>query len=220
MGFNGHDPRLIIFDLDGTLVDSRRDLANSANHLLADYRRPPLDDQVVIAMVGEGARTLVARVMQTGGATGDVDQALARFLDIYDGKLVDHTHLYPGVADGLARLASRLPLGVLTNKPQVHTDRLLAHFDLDRFFCGVIGGDTVLGRKPDPAGLHSLARTAGVDVAEALMVGDSWVDVDTARRAGARVCFADYGFGQAPPGGLLDGEARVGSFGALVSMIE
>ena len=216
---NGHRPRLIVFDLDGTLIDSRRDLADSANALLADYLRPPLDDELVIAMVGEGARTLVARVLEAGGATDDLDHALARFLAIYDARLLDHTRPYPGVADGLARLAGRTSLAVLTNKPQAPTDRLLTHFGWDPLFCGAIGGDTAFGRKPDPAGLQALARHADADPAETILVGDSWVDVDTARRAGARVCFAKYGFGLAPPDGLRDGEIGVDSFDALVSLI-
>jgi phosphoglycolate phosphatase len=214
---NGYRPRLIVFDLDGTLIDSRRDLADSANALLASHGRPHLDDEVVVAMVGEGARTLVSRVMQAGGATGDVDEALDRFLDIYNRRLLDHTRPYPGVAEGLPRLAGVAALAVLTNKPQAHTDRLLAHFGWDRLLCGAIGGDTAHGRKPDPAGLRSLTRAAGVTPDETLLVGDSWVDVDTARRAGARVCFADYGFGHIPPGGLLETERRVASFPELVS---
>jgi phosphoglycolate phosphatase len=216
---NGNHPRLIVFDLDGTLIDSRRDLAQSANALLADYQRPPLDQALVVAMVGEGARTLVARVLAAGGVSGDLDQALARFLALYDRRLVDHTRPYPGVAAGLARLARQSVLAVLTNKPQAPTDRLLAHFGWQPFFRGVVGGDTPLGRKPDPAGLRALARLADADPSETLVVGDSWVDVDTARRAGARVCFADYGFGLAPPDGLRDGEVRVESFDALVALV-
>jgi phosphoglycolate phosphatase len=110
-------------------------------------------------------------------------------------------------------------LAVLSNKPQAPTDRLLAHFGWQPFFRGVVGGDTPLGRKPDPAGLHALARLADADPSETLVVGDSWVDVDTARRAGARVWFADYGFGLAPPDGLRDGEVRVDSFETLVSLL-
>lgn len=212
--------RLVVFDLDGTLVDSRRDLADSANALLAAFDAPPLPDATVVAMVGEGARTLVGRVLAAAGVTTDVDQALAGFLDLYDRRLTNHTQLYAGVAETLDGLAERgVAMGVLTNKPQRPTDRLLEHFGLTRSFVEVIGGDTVHGRKPDPAGLRVLMRAADVDADATLMVGDSWVDIETARRAGTRVCFADYGFGLPPPDGLSGRELRIESVDALITIV-
>ena len=219
MTLNGFRPRFIVFDLDGTLIDSRQDIADSANAMLASYAQAPLADEIVIRMVGEGARTLVARILQTSGVAADVDEALARFVTCYDRRLLHHTRPYPGVAAGLEQLATRGRLAVLTNKPQVSTDRLLAHFGWSRLLVGAVGGDTALGRKPDPTGFHALARRAGVEPAETLMVGDSWVDVDTARRAGARVCFARYGFGEAPAEGLRDDEPHVESFDELVTLL-
>ena len=199
--------RLVVFDLDGTLVDSRRDLADSANALLAAYDAPPLPDDAVVAMVGEGARTLVARVLDAAGVTTDVDRALAGFLAHYDRRLTNHTQLYPGVTDTLERLSARgVAMGVVTNKPQRPTDRLLDHFGLTRSFVEVIGGDTIHGRKPDPTGLRAVMHTAGVEACDTLMVGDSWVDIETARRAGTHACFAEYGFGLLPPDGLTESE--------------
>jgi phosphoglycolate phosphatase len=210
---------VLVFDLDGTLVDSRRDIAESANELLASLGAPPLDHDEVVRMVGEGARVLVSRVLAAGGSREDVDVAFTRFSAIYDRRLADHTRPYPGVVAGLERLAERFTLAVLTNKPQHHTDRLLEALDLRRYFVQALGGDTAHGRKPDPAGLTSLVAAAGAVPAGALMVGDSWVDAETARRAGTRFCFADYGFGELPRDGLRPDEHRVAQFDMLQNLL-
>jgi phosphoglycolate phosphatase len=193
---------LIVFDLDGTLVDSRRDLADSANALLSTYDADPLPDETVVRMVGEGARTLVARILAAGRVDAAIDEALARFLALYDKRLTNHTRPYEGVQELLAALSGRRALAVLTNKPQRPTERLLAHFGMQRYFRAVVGGDTVHGRKPEPAGLLSICARTQATPGETLIVGDSWVDVETARRTGAQVCFADYGFGDEPAEGL------------------
>jgi phosphoglycolate phosphatase len=194
---------LIAFDLDGTLIDSRRDLADSANELLESYGASPLPMDAIVAMVGEGARVLVRRVLQASGLSALPDGALERFLEIYDRRLVVHTRPYPGIVDALHAVAPRARLAVLTNKPQRHTDRLMDALGLTGLFAGgIIGGDTALGRKPDPAGLVSLMTAAGTAPADTLMVGDSAVDLETARRAGTRVCLALYGFA-----GLSDADA-------------
>ena len=210
---------VLVFDLDGTLVDSRRDIAESANELLAALDAPPLDHDEVVRMVGEGARVLVSRVLAAGGAREDLDAAFAQFSAIYDRRLADHTQPYPGVVAGLEDLAARFTLAVLTNKPQHHTDRLLEALDLRRYFVQVLGGDTAHGRKPDPAGLVSLVGGAGAVPEAALMVGDSWVDAETARRAGTRFCFADYGFGAVPRDGLRSDEHRIASFADLQNLL-
>jgi phosphoglycolate phosphatase len=194
---------LIAFDLDGTLIDSRRDLADSANELLESYGAAPLPMDAIVAMVGEGARVLVRRVLQASGLSAVPDGALERFLEIYDRRLVVHTRPYPGVIDALRSVAPRARLAVLTNKPQHHTNRLLDALGVSALFDGgILGGDTALGRKPDPAGLVSLMTAARVASMETLMVGDSPVDLQTARRAGTRVCLALYGFA-----GLSDADA-------------
>jgi phosphoglycolate phosphatase len=186
---------LIVFDLDGTLIDSRRDLADSANELLDSYGAPPLPMDAIVAMVGEGARVLVRRALQASGLRAVPDDALARFLEIYDRRLVVHTRPYPGIVDALHAAAPRARLAVLTNKPQHHTDRLLDALGLTGLFAaGIIGGDTAFGRKPDPAGLVSLMTRASIGPAETLMVGDSAVDLETAQRAGTGICLALYGF--------------------------
>jgi phosphoglycolate phosphatase len=212
--------RLIVFDLDGTLIDSRQDLADSANALLAAFDAPPLPDAAVVAMVGEGARTLVSRVLDAAGVTTDVDRALARFLALYDERLTHHTHLYPGVADTIAALAADgVSMSVLTNKPLAPTLRLLDHFGLAHAFTHCVGGDGPLGRKPEPGGLLALIAQASATGDTTLMVGDSWVDVETARRAGARACFAAYGFGLPPADGLRADESRIERLDALPALV-
>lgn len=188
--------RLYVFDLDGTLVDSRRDLADSANELLAECGAPPLPEERIGAMVGEGAAVLVARVFVASGLPQPPD-ALSRFLAVYDRRLLNHTRPYPGVTDALAALGARTSLAVLTNKPLDATRRVLDGLGLMRHFSGkaIVGGDGPLPRKPDPAGLRHLASAAGVAAADTLLIGDSAIDLHTARNAGASICLARYGFG-------------------------
>jgi len=189
---------LVVFDLDGTLVDSRLDLAGSANRLLAHFDAGPLSIEEVVGMVGDGARVLVARVLAAANVTADVDTALARFLDIYDTHVVDHTRLYPGVLAGLQALESSATLALLTNKPAHHTGRLLEALGISGYFVDVIGGDSRWPRKPDPSALRHVMAAAGALADTTIMVGDSMVDVETARRAPARICVARYGFGHVP----------------------
>jgi phosphoglycolate phosphatase len=192
--------RLVVFDLDGTLVDSRHDLARSANLLLETLGAPPLDEAVVTAMVGEGARLLVQRVLASAGVDADLEPALERFLAIYDEHLLDATRPYPGVPEALGELAGRAGLGVLTNKPQRPAEVILRHFDLARHFAEVVGGGGTWPRKPAPDALLAMIGHLGATAAETLFVGDSWIDLETARAAGVRVCLVRYGFGFAQVG--------------------
>ena len=190
--------QLIVFDLDGTLVDSRRDLANAANALITELGGAKLAEATVAAMVGEGAAVLVRRALGAAGLDADTPGALPRFLDLYDERLLEHTRPYDGMVDVLQQLQQRLPLAVLTNKPQGAAERLLSGLHLDRYFRDVIGGDTPLGRKPGPMGLLELTRRAGTPVSSTVLVGDSPIDLETARAAGCRVVLARYGFGFGP----------------------
>lgn len=202
-------PRLIAFDLDGTLLDSRRDLADAANETLAVSGYPPLAVEAITRMVGEGAGVLLERAFAAYGAAVP-DGTLATFLRFYDDRLTIHTRPYDGVADSLQALAARAMLAVLTNKPLKPTLGLLEHFGLARHFVRVVGGDGPWPRKPDPAGLLALLESTGVAPEDALFVGDSWVDLETARRAGVACCLVRYGFGfdQIPPG-MLNGRERI-----------
>ena len=188
--------RLIVFDLDGTLVDSRRDLAESMNALLVACGAPRLDEQTIGRMVGEGAATLVARAFDAVKRPPPAD-ALDRFLAIYNEHLLDHTRPYPGMTVVLDALRARATLAVLTNKPLEATRRVLAGLDLARFFSDdcVIGGDGPFARKPDPAGLRHLMAQSSAAPDETTLVGDSAVDWRTARNAEVRACLVRYGFG-------------------------
>jgi phosphoglycolate phosphatase len=187
---------LYVFDLDGTLVDSRRDLADSANELLRQCGGAPRSEEEIGRMVGAGAAALVRRVFAAAAIPQPPD-ALARYLAIYNERLLNHTHVYDGMVDALDTLRARAPLAVLTNKPIAPTRRLLAALDLEPYFPfdSVIGGDGPFPRKPDAGGLRHLAAQAAAPIASTLLVGDSEIDVHTARNAGARICLASYGFG-------------------------
>jgi phosphoglycolate phosphatase len=187
--------RLIVFDLDGTLVDSRRDLADAANALLHDLKRPPLPEERVGEMVGEGAAVLVGRVLAASALPADMPGALPRFLELYDQRLLAHTRPYDGIVEALHTLQSRATLAVLTNKPQAATEKVLAGLDLARYFIQVIGGNTPLGRKPNPGGLAEIVRRTRAEITSTTLVGDSPVDLETGRRAGCQVVLARYGFG-------------------------
>jgi phosphoglycolate phosphatase len=186
---------LVVFDLDGTLIDSARDLADAGNALLSSYGVPPLLQARIVGMVGDGARELVRRLLAACALDVPLDDAMARFLREYDDRLIANTRPYDGVVEMLERVSCVAHLAVLTNKPEDAARRLLAAFDLERFFTDVIGGDTAVARKPDPAGLLSLVGRAHVTPAQALMVGDSVADLRTAVAAAVPACLARYGFG-------------------------
>ena len=202
---------LIVFDLDGTLVDSLRDLTDASNELLAGYDAAPLDDIVVGRMVGEGAAALVSRLLEARGVTAPRDEALARFLALYDRRLVNHTRPYAGIVDALDRLKEHSALAVLTNKPSAAADRILSALGLRRYFEWVVGGDGPHGRKPNPDGLRSIMVSAGQQPEQTTLVGDSTVDVQTALNGRTRMCVARYGFGfrNCPPEALSGQELLV-----------
>ena len=187
--------RLVVFDLDGTLVDSSRDLADAGNAVLESYDRPPLRPEQVVAMVGDGARELVRRLLAAAQLAVPVDDALARFLDFYDERLLATTRPYDGTLGTLERLGAAARLAVLTNKPEAASLRLLEGLGLLHYFSDVIGGDSPYGRKPDPRGLFALLARADVANENALMVGDSINDLLVAEAAGVPSCLARYGFG-------------------------
>ena len=186
--------RLAIFDLDGTLIDSRRDLADAANALLVERGGRPLPVETIAGLVGEGAAVLVRRAFDVAGIEADAPDALGRFLELYDERLLLHTRLYDGIASALDALAST-PLAVLTNKPLGATRRILEGLDIARHFRRVLGGDGPFPRKPDPTALHFLMGDAGATPATTVLVGDSRIDLETARAAGVRIVLAAYGFG-------------------------
>jgi phosphoglycolate phosphatase len=188
--------QLYVFDLDGTLVDSRRDIAESANALLETCGARPLPEEMIGGMVGDGAASLVSRAFAVAGVERPTD-ALDRFLAIYDARLLKHTRPYPQMPEVLEALGARTPLAVLTNKPLAATRTILSGLGLARYFDegAIVGGDGPFARKPDPAGLRHLVSRAGIPPSAALLVGDSIVDWRAARNASTDVCLARYGFG-------------------------
>jgi phosphoglycolate phosphatase len=190
---------LVVFDLDGTIVDSRVDLAESTNEMLASYGAGPLSVEAVTAMVGEGVRRLVERALVATGLDPAAPEAVDRFGAIYARRLLIHTRPYEGL-DGIIRdAAAEADLAVLTNKPEGPTRQILDAFGLTPVFACIIGGDSGFARKPDPAGLAHIVAEVGATVARTLLVGDSNVDGETARRAGTAFCAARYGFGRVDP---------------------
>jgi phosphoglycolate phosphatase len=188
--------RLFIFDLDGTLIDSRRDIAAAANALLTACGAAPLAESHLGQMVGDGAALLVARAFEAAGVAPPPD-ALERYLSIYSERLLEHTRPYAEVPEVLATLGARAALAVLTNKPLAATRTILDGLDLSRYFSddAVIGGDGPFPRKPDPQGLRHLAARAAIPLDDTLLVGDSLIDWRTARSAPVPLCLARYGFG-------------------------
>ncbi len=188
---------LAVFDLDGTLVDSRADLVSSANEMLASFGAASLDDDAIAGFVGDGAKMLVARSLRAAGVpTGELGTALERFLEIYNGRLLETTMPYLGITELIDDAVDLgVLLGIITNKPEIPTLKILDHFNLTMCFAWVIGGDGKFQRKPDPASLNWLIADAGADASRTLFVGDSQIDADTARAAGTKFCLANYGFG-------------------------
>ena len=184
---------LIVFDLDGTLVNSRRDLADSTNDMLGMYGAAPLPADEVAMMVGEGARVLVERALQACGLFPDISEALARFREIYDLRLLEHTRPYAGIPEVVRELHRTAVLAVLTNKPEDLSCAILDGLGLTRWVSLVVGGDSLPTRKPDPAGLQMLLARSRTRAAEFLLVGDSPVDFETAAQAGVAFCGVSWG---------------------------
>ena len=203
-------PRLLVFDLDGTLIDSRIDLANSVNATLQQFGRQALSDHVIASYIGEGASTLVRRVLEHDHGSGPpsglleqstLNEALSWFLAYYRLHKLDFTHVYPGVLEALRTIRKRhplLPMAVLTNKPVGPSRAICAGLGLEAFFFANYGGDSFATKKPDPGGLLRLIAEASemgqaVTPAETGLIGDSHVDVETARAAGARSLGCTFG---------------------------
>ena len=183
----------VAFDLDGTLIDSRADLASSVNHVLRTLGIPEQAPETLYGYVGEGARVLVERAL--GPARCErFEEGVALFMEYYGEHLLDATVPYPGMVKLLDTLAARgVALSVLTNKPIRLSRAILDGLALTPRFVGVIGGDSLPTRKPDPAGLDELRRLSGTPPERTLLVGDSSIDVATARAAGVAFCGVTWG---------------------------
>ena len=193
-----HQIKLLIFDLDGTLIDSRQDLVNSVNAALRSLQRSELPSDEIAAMVGDGAPALVRRAL---GDTVDEDllrRGLEFFLTYYREHKLDHTHLYPGIPEALEKLQGangvRRVMSVLTNKPVNPSRAIVDALGIGLRFVSVYGGNSFGTKKPDPLGISTILAETGVRPDEAVMIGDSAVDILTGRAAGAWTCGVTYGF--------------------------
>jgi phosphoglycolate phosphatase len=186
--------RALIFDLDGTLIDSKRDLIDSVNAMLRELGRKELPEETISGYIGHGAPQLVARALGDGCAEEERPRALEFFLRYYETHKMDTTCAYPGVAETLEKLAG-LPMAVLTNKPVRISVRILDAMGLSKYFQAIYGGNSFETKKPDPLGARKILNELGVEPQEALLVGDSEVDVQTARNAGTLAAAVNYGFG-------------------------
>jgi phosphoglycolate phosphatase len=208
-------PSLIVFDLDGTLVDSIGDLHRALNLTLAGFRCGPLTLARVQSMVGDGVGQLVSRALEATGCQADPKEAVARYLAHYEADPVANTRVYPGVRATLEAFRREgIPLAVLTNKLSRSTQLVLERLDLARYFSRVVSGDSLAFRKPDARVLLAVLESFGARPSESLMVGDSEVDADTARDAGVPFVQMTYGYHRAPLG-QIPSAAQLGDFAAL-----
>jgi len=199
--------RLVVFDLDGTLVDSKQDLALSINALREEMDLEPLSLDLIASYVGHGVTVLVERALGEQASEENVQKGVAFFLQYYHQHMLDHTRPYPGVREALEDLRGRA-LAVLTNKPVRFSREMLERLALASHFTSIYGGNSFPHKKPDPVGLRKIMDDLQVSPQQTLIVGDSDTDVLTGRNAGVWTCGVTYGFGartleKVPPDLLL-----------------
>ena len=218
--FDPHRVRLLVFDLDGTLIDSRLDLIHSVNAMLLHIGRPELDGDMIASYVGDGAPALVRRAL---GDTDDdtlLQPALEYFLGYYRLHKLDHTTVYAGIPEVLKRLANssngvQRQMAVLSNKPANSSRAIVRALGVGDFFVRIYGGNSFTTKKPDPLGVRTILQETGVAAAEGLMIGDSSIDVLTGRNAGLWTCGVTYGFApltleEVPPDVLIESPWELG----------
>jgi phosphoglycolate phosphatase len=186
--------RALIFDLDGTLIDSEQDLINATNATLRELGRGELPAGTVSSFIGHGAAKLVARALGPDATEREQSDALQIFLRHYEANKLEYTRAYPDVPEALEKL-SPTPMAVLTNKPLLPSRQILESLCLAKYFAVIYGGDSFATRKPDPLGAQEVLRQFAVVPGDALLIGDSEVDVQTARNAGMLAAAVNYGFG-------------------------
>src|SRR6202158_5262437 len=228
--FDPHRIRLLVFDLDGTLIDSRLDLIHSVNAMLQHLGRPALDGDVIASYVGDGAPALVRRAVGDTNDEALLLRALEYFLGYYRLHKLDHTTVYAGMAETLANLATpslanpslanpsngaRRQMAVLSNKPVNPSRDIVQALGLGDFFVRIYGGNSFTTKKPDPLGVRTILQETGVAADETLMIGDSSTDVLTGRHAGLWTCGVTYGFAphsleEVPPDVLIESPRELG----------
>jgi phosphoglycolate phosphatase len=216
----GHTAKLLIFDLDGTLIDSREDLANSINAMLIHFGKKELPHEVIASYIGDGAPMLVRRSLGDPDDEGYVQDAVLYFMSWYREHKLDNTYVYDGVKDALNAIqksrdgassqpTQALKMAVLSNKPVGPSRAIVEALGLGQYFFQVYGGNSFHTKKPDPIGVQTLQEEAGVSADETIIIGDSDIDVLTARNAGIYSVGVTYGLAphtleDAPPDVLID----------------
>jgi phosphoglycolate phosphatase len=226
--FDAHAIRLLVFDLDGTLIDSRLDLIHSVNAMLRHFERPELPGDMIAAYVGDGAPTLIRRALGDPCDEPLFRAALDYFLGYYRLHKLDHTVVYEGIPEVLAGLASgscgadtpvrlgvQREMAVLSNKPVNPSRDIVQALGLGEFFVRIYGGNSFTTKKPDPLGVQTILQETGVTAAEAIMIGDSSVDVLTGRNGGLWTCGVTYGFAphtleEVPPDVVIENPGELG----------
>jgi phosphoglycolate phosphatase len=218
--FDPRRVRLLVFDLDGTLIDSRLDLIHSVNAMLRHIDRPALDGDVIAGYVGDGAPALVRRALVDTDDEAFVRGALEYFLGYYRLHKLDHTTVYEGIPEVLSGLAHpsnglHRSMTVLSNKPVNPSRDIVRALGLGDFFVRVYGGNSFTTKKPDPLGVRTILQETGVAADEALIIGDSSIDVLTGRNAGLWTCGVTYGFAphslaEVPPDVLIESPRELG----------
>jgi len=218
-----HQIKLLIFDLDGTLIDSRQDLVNSVNAALRFLGRTELPPDEIAAMVGDGAPALVQRALGDNADEATMRRGLEYFLTYYREHKLDHTYVYDGILEALDELqganGTRRLMSVLTNKPVNPSRAIVEAFGLKEKFVSVYGGNSFETKKPDPLGINTVLAETGVRPEEAIMIGDSHIDIQTGRAAGTWTCGVTYGFA---PHTLIDnpGDVMVDSPQQLADLLK
>jgi phosphoglycolate phosphatase len=210
--FDPHKIKLLIFDLDGTLIDSRLDLIHSVNAMLKHFGRPALPGDVIASYVGDGAPTLVRRALGDPRNESVIKEGLEHFLGYYRIHKLDHTHVYDGIKEMLRAIRNNgIPrkMAVLSNKPVIPSRAITEALGLAEFFLHIYGGNSFPTKKPDPKGAQTILQETKTRPEETLMVGDSSVDVITGRNANLWTCGVTYGFAphtlcEAPPDVTVD----------------
>jgi phosphoglycolate phosphatase len=217
--------RLLVFDLDGTLIDSRQDLCNSVNATLRQHRRQELPCELISTYIGDGAPLLVRRALGDPEDQKVVDDAVLFFLAYYREHKLDNTRVYQGIKESLTAIRDvhrgRMKMAILSNKPVNPSRAIVEALGLDEFFFQVYGGNSFATKKPDPQGGHALLKEAKVEPEQAVMIGDSANDVATAANVGMFSVGLSYGLSpetlaKVPPDVMLDRPVELGELFAAV----
>lgn len=211
----------VVFDLDGTLVDSASDLLAALNLLLGEKGLRAITLDEIKLMIGDGALKLVERALAaTGGEAAEAPAAVVRFVKLYSGNAVESTRMYPGVAETLLALhTAGTPMALVTNKPYAATMAILAALDLGRMFGAVVGGDTIPQRKPHPGPILHALEALGVAPARAVMVGDNYHDIEAGHAAGCKAVAVTYGYSHRPHS-ELGADAVIDAMPELLRVLE